>query len=527
MHTFARSVALITLFAVATRGIGFLFRIVLSRILGAELLGIYQIAFSFFMVFMTIIASGLPLIISKEVAAILTKNKNRPLYSANPRPYSTIAQVATAGLIISIAASLVIIAIIYPFQRLIYPLFTDTRSIPILLILIPSILAYSIYTTLRAIWWGQKKFFILGATELIEQVARVLIFGLLMIFAFWFTNLVQVAALSFTLATVVSATIVVIIFLKIQKKDRAGGPKSRGMRDIPWKTTPLKPLLRSASPITAVRALASIALPIIAIIVPMRLVTAGWSSGDAIAHFGIAVGMTLPLLSIPQTVISSIATALVPDLAASRERRDKNRISTQIISCIKFTLLINFLLIPVFMAVGPGIGILLFANETAGVYLARSAWIMVPMSLSLITNAILNSLGAETRAMIHYIIGSVALFTAVWVLPQYVGVTALIIGLGVCMTIASILNLQLITRLTGTQTKAATYILAFSAISAPAILAGLFVYGTIGHAIPQILSVPIASGIATIILVGLAYVFNLIDFDRLLKFRRKAKSSEL
>ncbi|MBR4418537.1 MAG: oligosaccharide flippase family protein, partial [Clostridia bacterium] len=57
MRTFTKSVLVITAFAVLTRFIGFVFRIFLSRLLGAEMLGVYQMALSIFMILLTIISS--------------------------------------------------------------------------------------------------------------------------------------------------------------------------------------------------------------------------------------------------------------------------------------------------------------------------------------------------------------------------------------------------------------------------------------------------------------------------------------
>ncbi len=65
MKSLFKTVALITFFSVITRVVGFLFRIYLSRTVGAEALGMYQVAFSIFMVLLTIISSGLPLVISR------------------------------------------------------------------------------------------------------------------------------------------------------------------------------------------------------------------------------------------------------------------------------------------------------------------------------------------------------------------------------------------------------------------------------------------------------------------------------
>ena len=72
MKSIFKAVALITFFTIITRFLGFIFRVYLSREIGAEALGIFQVAFSVFMVLVTLVASGLPLIISKVSARLHT-----------------------------------------------------------------------------------------------------------------------------------------------------------------------------------------------------------------------------------------------------------------------------------------------------------------------------------------------------------------------------------------------------------------------------------------------------------------------
>ena len=63
--------SIVTILSVAERGLGFLYRIVLSRLLGAEGLGIYQVALSLFAFFLTVGSGGIPITVSR----IIAKNK--------------------------------------------------------------------------------------------------------------------------------------------------------------------------------------------------------------------------------------------------------------------------------------------------------------------------------------------------------------------------------------------------------------------------------------------------------------------
>ncbi|MDR0462009.1 MAG: oligosaccharide flippase family protein [Christensenellaceae bacterium] len=486
--TFASSVALITVFAVLTRAIGFLFRIFLSRILGPEMLGIYQIALSFFTVFLTLVASGLPLAISKRVA---TKQSGG---------------VVVAGLCISMALSLLACGILFAGHTLLGKLFTDARCISILIVLVPSVFAASCYCVIRAVWWGERRYFLLGVTELMEQIIRIIMFVVMLALAFLFVDLAQIAALSYTVAFFLAAIIVAFMYFKARKID---ADKTNTAR------TQYKPLFKSAAPITGMRLLSSFAMPIIAVAIPMRLISAGWTSAAALSAFGVLIGMTYPLLTIPQTVISSLSTALVPELSSAYTDKNNDKVSHQVRNALKFTLFINFLLLPAFIALGEGIGTFLYAEAVSGIYLSQFAWAMIPISLSQITNAILNSLGRETAAMKNYGIGAVALFASVWFLPKFIGIGALVVGMGACMSIASILNLVLIARLTskGIVITVISQTLTFALLCIPSVLLGLFTYGILLPYIGLFASLTLCGTATLVVFLALCHIFNIVKFN--------------
>ena len=67
----------VTALSVAERGLGFLYRIVLSRLIGAEGLGLYQVALSLFSLFLTIGTGGIPITVSRMISK--SKAERRPM----------------------------------------------------------------------------------------------------------------------------------------------------------------------------------------------------------------------------------------------------------------------------------------------------------------------------------------------------------------------------------------------------------------------------------------------------------------
>ena len=74
MKSIFKAVAIVTIFSVITRLSGFFFRIYISRELGAEGLGLFQMATSLIGVFMTLISSGIPLTTAKLVSKYEANN---------------------------------------------------------------------------------------------------------------------------------------------------------------------------------------------------------------------------------------------------------------------------------------------------------------------------------------------------------------------------------------------------------------------------------------------------------------------
>ena len=75
LKTTAKAVLTVTIISVITRILSFAYRIYLGRTIGAENLGVYQIALSVFFMLTTVTASGLPLTISRKTAELYSLKK--------------------------------------------------------------------------------------------------------------------------------------------------------------------------------------------------------------------------------------------------------------------------------------------------------------------------------------------------------------------------------------------------------------------------------------------------------------------
>ena len=295
-----------------------------------------------------------------------------------------------------------------------------------------------------------------------------------------------------------------------------------------------KELIRRSAPITGVRVAGSLAQPLIALIIPLRLTAIGYSSSQAMSLFGVAVGMTMPLLFVPTTLIGSLSTALVPDISMAVAKDDAAHIASRVRSSVVFALFVSAMVVPLFAGAGEMIGEFLFGNTLSGVILASSAWIMIPMGITNITSSLLNSLGYEIRSCVNYFVGAIVMFVAMWFLPTLCGINALFWGMGLCMCTTAVLNFFMLKRKTKVKLKILKPLLILIAITLPCAAITSFVGELCAMILPQFLSIIISCGVGGLFYLLLCMIFNVVDVKGYfvqvaskLKFKKKEKVAKV
>lgn len=489
MKSIFKNVAIITIFSMLTRMLGFFFRIFLSRAIGAEALGIYQVALSVFMVLLTIVSSGFTLIISRMTASFRV--------GANKKAVGTLV---TTSLFVGLIVSIVLCVIILIFRNLFQNLFTDSNCMNILIILLPSLIFSSIYSVFRGAMWGNDNYFGLCASELLEQIIKIVVCVLILASGMTAIQNAMTVAWSFTLSCMVSALFVVLLYFFY------GGKMGKPSKIY-------KSLIRQSAPITGVRVVSSFVQPLIALILPAKLIQAGYTTAQAMSLYGIAVGMTLPFLYLPSALIGSLATALVPDISMAFVQNDKKHIETRVQSSLMFSMFVSFLIVPVFIAIGDKVGLMIYSEALSGQLLQFSAWIMIPMGITNITSAILNSVGLEVKSFINYLIGGIFMFACILFLPQYIGISALILGMALSSIISAILNLLMLKSKLNINLKVAKKLFIMIGFSLPTIAITSFFSSIISHVFPLFIDITLSCILGVIIFVLLCLCFNVIDYQ--------------
>ena len=471
----------LTMFSVITRCLGFIYKIYTSKIMTTTDLGIYNLTLSIYMVLITIVGSSIPLTISKITANnIATSNTNKTKYSV------------TSSLLLTTSISIVLSLLVLISKPLITLIIGDPLGYTTIVYLIPSVIFTAIYSQIRGYLWGIENYFSVSLVELIEQILRIL-FCIIFIYLDIFSNPIISVSLALSIACGISTIIGIYYYLK-------NGGKFK------YKNGYYKEIIKSALPLTSVRLIGSIINPLISIIIPIQLTQMGLTRDSALSELGIITGMTLPLISIPSTIIGALCMILIPRINAS-----KKDLHLQLNYYIKFTIACVFIFIPTFIALGIPICEFIFNNYSAGLYLQQCCIIALPIGLAQITTSILNALNEEKKSFLYYIISNGFMLISILFLTKLFYIKAMPYTLGISSFILFTLNLRKIKKITGYKSSIFKECFYHVLLCLPILVLTKILFSTLTMFLNLFLSLIICSFVSVIFYLIFMVVFRVVD----------------
>ena len=418
-----KSAAQVTVFSIIEKTLSFVYRIILSRSIGAEGLGIYQICLSVFSVFLTIAATGIPVTVSRLIA------KN----SATGNPHAKHA-VVTSGVLCSLIFTVPIALLLFFGKDLFCFLFPNKNYVNIFLILLPGLVLTSVYAVIRGSFWGNMQFLPYSIIELAEDAVMVVCGCVLVGFAHTAEGGAKAAVIAVLISYVFSFA--VSLFWYFFTGGKLVNPKGQ-----------FKPLFTAALPVTAMRTSTSILNSLVAMFLPALLSYAcGYSDSEALAIYGAVLGMSVPVLFIPSPLISSIAVVVAPQMSENFYSKRTDLLKKDIEKTLKSSILIATVLIPLTFTEGRDIGLFLYDNALSGEIISNFSFMMLPMCLSMITTTVLNSMHYEIKTLVYYFIGAAAMLACIFGLTHFWGIYAYMVGITLNFIITAILNLRLLNK---------------------------------------------------------------------------------
>ncbi|RED87702.1 stage V sporulation protein B [Cohnella phaseoli] len=422
------------------RVLGFVPRIALPRMIGAEGVGLIQLVFPFTIVLLTLISGGIPLAVAKLVAEADSKDDS-----------AGAGRILKLAVAISLGISLVAVVVCFLLSDFIATrIMTDSRVHSAFLAMIPVLPLVAVSSVWRGYFQGKQNMVPTAMSQTAETVFRI-VFTLLLAWLLLPFGL-EAAAAGGVLGMVVGECAGVLVlwrqFVRDRRKER---PPSVTSSAAPAPRRYLRELLNTAVPVTGSKMIGSLSYLLESIMTVRSLTIAGVAAAGATAQYGALQGMVIPLLLLPGALTYSLAVSLVPSLSEAASRGDwaviharlQQSMKLAVITGAPFAVLLALLAAPVCK--------LLYGDDSMAHMLRWMAPLAVFLYMQAPLQAALQALNRPGTALFNTFAGAAIKLVLIMRLatdPQ-LGIVGVVIAIGVNMMLVTLLHWISVARLTG------------------------------------------------------------------------------
>ncbi|MBE6139597.1 MAG: hypothetical protein E7174_03785 [Firmicutes bacterium] len=317
-NKFIKSTLILIIGGFFTKMLGMIIKIVLTRLIGTEGIGLYSMIMPTFMLLNSIAGLGLPTALNVLIAS---------------DKYSTKNLVFTSILISLSIDILIILFLIASCNFLSTNLLNDSR-LTLGLLSIGFVLPFiTISNCLRSYFFAKQRMYPHVITNIIEDLVK-LIFIIIGI-PFFLSKGIEYAIAFIILSNIFCelSSIIIFIFLipnfKCDKKELIPNKKN------------IKELFKIALPTTGSRLIGSIGYFLEPIIITFVLLKIGYTNNFIVNEYGIINGYVMQLVLLPSFFTGAISQALIPIVSKSYTKGNFKYISKKIKQAIFFCLLIG------------------------------------------------------------------------------------------------------------------------------------------------------------------------------------------
>lgn len=423
-NKFVKSTLILIIGGLITKIISMVIKIVMTRLVGTEGIGLYMLVSPTFMLLITIAVLGMPTAISKLVSENKRNNK-KIIFSAT---------------FVAICINILTLIIILLSARFIAnTLLKESRtyySIIAIGIVLPFI---SISNIIRGYFFGKQKMIPHVLSNIVEDLVRLL--SIIVFVPMFILKGLEFAVAFLILSNVISElTSIVILFFFLPKNFKLN------KCDLKPSIDNIKEIINISLPTTGSKLIGTIGMFFEPIILTSVLVKLGYSNNFIVTEYGILNGYVMPLLLLPSFFTYAISQALLPVVSNSFVNHKKDYIKKKIKQAIFFSLLIGIPSTIIFIFI-PEIPLQLIFNTTQGVsYIKFLAIIFLLHYIQAPLTSVLQAIGKAKSAMKGTLMGMILRTIALIILCYLnIGLWGLVIASSIniiCVTIHHIIMVR-------------------------------------------------------------------------------------
>ena len=391
---FIKSTIILLVGGFLTKILGMVIKIVMSRMIGTEGLGLYMLILPSFSLFIGIAQFGMPIAFSKLVAED-TKNNKRLFSSILP---------------ITLFINVLLILLILLIAPVLSNLLLHEKRVYLAILAMALVIPFtSISSICRSYFFGVERMFPHVLSNLVEDVVRLIL--MIVGIPFFLDKGLEYAVCFIILSNVISEGVsILILFFFLPKKIHFH------KTDLVPDRSYMKDLLAIGIPNTTGRLVGSVGYFLEPIILSSTLLFVGYSNDYITFQYGVISGYVIPILLLPSFFTMAISQALLPIVTKEYSLKHIDSVKKKIKQAISISLIIG---VPttILLILFPNLFLKLIYNTNQGsVYMRTLApaclfqYIQAPLSFSLDAmgrsknNMIAVTLGVITRTVLLFIL---------------------------------------------------------------------------------------------------------------------------
>lgn len=392
--------------------IGFFYRIFLSRAIGAEGLGIYQLIFPISTICFAITVSGLSTALSKYIAEYQERDP------ASPMRFLKIC-IAISGFL-----SLFMTLLLYRYSEFIATnILLEPRCEPLIPILALSIPLASVHSCIHGYYYGKKKAAIPAASSCMEQFARIAFVYLAYRIQMEQGRPVDASIAAWGLVFGEAGAFLLCITSLLLSKEKTARPGTFRV------SSPGRKLLAYSVPLSMNRLALTLFASFESVLIPSRLVLFGYTQSEALGAYGVLTGMALSVITFPTVFTNSVSVMILPAISEADSQNDAEKIRRIISQTIFGCLLLGSACAIGLLSTGKWVGNFLFGNALAGTFICMLSFICPFLFLTSILSSIMHGLGMPGYPFLLNLLGCVVrIFFVYFLIPEH-GLKAYLAGM--------------------------------------------------------------------------------------------------
>ena len=407
---FLRGALILTVAGLLVKVIGSVNRILLSRLLGGEGIGLYQMAYPIYLLMLSVCSAGVPVAVSIIVAEKVAKND----YAQAHRVFKvTLRLMAVFGLFFALT--------LYGLAGYLVSSgwIRDSRAYYALIVLTPAVFFSSILASFRGYFQGYQMMTPPAVSQILEQLVRVVV----MIALAWFLLPygLEYAAAGAAFGAVpggLTGLVVLTWFYRKARKEwkRKIAEQSETMEESV--SSIAKRLVLLAIPVSCANLLIPVTSSIDMLLVPNGLGRAGFAVEAATTLFGYLTGMAQPLIMMATIPTMSLAASLVPAVSEAFTLQRTDEIIHKTTYAFKICMLVVVPASVGMWVLADPISGTLYGTMKAAPVIAHLAPSIAFLGIFQVTTGALQGIGKTGIPMWNMLFGAVVKAVAVWQLTS-------------------------------------------------------------------------------------------------------------